>query len=76
MQTVYSTTYEFRDVQTGEVYKSVKNIKVNPNIRVSSKYNQWHYTNGVTNLAFLELADKTGGKKYEKYVLRNMNFVF
>lgn len=45
-------------------------------VKVNCKYNNWHYTNGVTNIALMELADKTGDKKYNEYVLRNMNFVF
>ena len=45
-------------------------------VKVACKYNNWHYTNGVTNMALMELGDKLGDKKYEKYVLKNMNFVF
>lgn len=71
-----TTTYEFKNIKTGETYKSVKKLPVSQDVRVSSKYNQWHYTNGVTNMALLELADKSGDKRYEKYVLKNMNFVF
>lgn len=71
-----STTYEFKNTKTGEVYKSVSKLPLSQDVKVSSKYNQWHYTNGVTNIALMELADKTGDKKYENYVLKNMNFVF
>ena len=46
------------------------------NVKVACKYNNWHYTNGVTNMALMELGDKLADKKYEKYVLKNMNFVF
>lgn len=73
---VASTSYDFRNVKTGEVIKSVRDMPLSMYVRVSSKYNNWHYTNGVTNIAMLELADKTGRKDYERYVLRNMNFVF
>lgn len=71
-----STTYDFKNTKTGEIYKSVKNLPLSMDVKVNCKYNNWHYTNGVTNIALMELADKTGDKKYEKYVLRNMNFVF
>ena len=71
-----STTYEFKNSKTGETYKSVKGLPVSPDIKVVSKYNQWHYTNGVTNIALMDLATKLGDKKYEKYVQKNMNFVF
>lgn len=71
-----STTYEFKNVKTGEIYKSVKNLPLSMDVKVSCKYNKWHYTNGVTDIALMELADKTGNKKYDKYVLKNMDFVF
>lgn len=71
-----STTYEFKNTKTGEVYKSVKKLPLSMDVKVACKYNNWHYTNGVTNIALMELADKVGDKKYDKYVLKNMNFVF
>lgn len=73
---VSSTTYLFENKKTGETYKTVKGIPLSKDVQVSSKYNNWHYTNGVTNIALLELADKLKDKKYEEYVLKNMNFVF
>ena len=71
-----STKYEFKNKKTGEIYKSLKNVPLTTDVKVESKYNDWHYTNGVTNIALLELADKIGDKKYDEYVLKNMNFVF
>ena len=71
-----STTYEFKNTKTGEVYTSVRNLPLDMNVKVACKYNNWHYTNGVTNMALMELADKSGDKKYDEYVLKNMNFVF
>lgn len=71
-----TTTYEFENTKTGEIYKSVKNLPLDMNVRVACKYNNWHYTNGVTHIALMELANKTGEKKYDDYVLKNMNFVF
>lgn len=55
---VASTVYEFKDVKTGKVYISLDNVSLNPDIRVNSKYLNWHYTNGVTNMALMELGDK------------------
>ena len=71
-----STTYTFVNNKTGEKFETVKGQPLTYDIVAESKYNQWHYTNGVTNIAMLELADKLGEKKYENFVLRNMNFVF
>ena len=55
---VASTVYEFKDVKTGKVYTSLDNVSLNPDMRVNSKYLNWHYTNGVTNMALMELGDK------------------
>lgn len=71
-----STTYEFKNTKTGETYTSLQKVPFSMDVKVNCKYNNWHYTNGVTNIALMELADKTGDKKYNEYVLRNMNFVF
>ena len=73
---VNSTTYLFENKKTGETYSTVKNIPLSKDVEVQSKYTQWHYTNGVTNIALMELGDKLSDKKYENYVLKNMNFVF
>ena len=73
---IASTVYEFKDVKTGKVYTSLDNVALNPDIRVNSKYLNWHYTNGVTNMALMELGDKIQNRKYEDYVLKNMKFIF
>lgn len=71
-----STIYDFVDKKTGEAYTSLKGVDLRKDIKVKSKYLDWHYTNGVTNIALMELGDKLGDAKYENYVLKNMNFVF
>ena len=71
-----STTYDFVDKKSGKTYTSLKNVPLNKNVKVQSKYLDWHYTNGVTNIALMELGDRLGTSKYENYVLKNMNFIF
>lgn len=73
---INNTTYEFRNTKTGETYSSVKNLPLSMDVKVNCKYNNWHYTNGVTHIALLELGEKTGNKQYEAYVRKNMDFVF
>ncbi|HET7732971.1 MAG TPA: glycoside hydrolase family 88 protein [Paludibacter sp.] len=73
---VNSTTRLFENRKTGETFTSVKDLPLSRDVQVQSKYNQWHYTIGVTNIALMELGDKLQDKKYEQYVLKNMNFVF
>ncbi len=71
-----SHNHNFVNRQTGEVFQSLQGVPLDRNVQVQSKYAQWHYTNGVTNLAMLELANKLNEPKYEQFVLDNMNFVF
>ena len=61
---VASTVYEFKDVKTGKVYTSLDNVSLNPDMSVNSKYLNWHYTNGVTNMALMELGDKIQNRRY------------
>ncbi len=71
-----NTTYTFKDTETGQVYTNLKGVPLKRTMTVESHYNNWHYTNGVTNIAMLEMADRFGDKRYEDFVLRSMNFVF
>lgn len=73
---ISETPYLFVDTKTNKVYTSLKGVPLNMDIKVQNEYNEWHYTNGVLNIALLELADKKADKKYENHVLKNMNFVF
>lgn len=71
-----STEYTFTDTQTGRKITDLSKEKSKISIKASSKYLDWHYTNGVTNIALMELSQKTGDKKYLEYVSKNMEFVF
>ncbi|NDW12978.1 glycosyl hydrolase family 88 [Bacteroides sp. 214] len=73
---ISETPYTFTDKVTKETFTSLKGVKMSRDMKVSNEYNEWHYTNGVLHMAMLELADRTGDKKYEDYVSKNMEFVF
>lgn len=73
---ISETPYTFVNTKTEQIYTSLKNVPFSMDIKVQNEYNDWHYTNGVLNIALLELADKIKSKKYEDYVFKNMNFVF
>lgn len=73
---VSETPYTFMDKATNQTYTNLKKAPFSTTMKVTSAYNDWHYTNGVLQIAMLELADYTGNKKYEDYVKRNMDFVF
>lgn len=73
---ISETPYTFVNTKTEQTYTNLKNVPFSMDIKVQNEYNDWHYTNGVLNIALLELADKIKSKKYEDYVFKNMNFVF
>lgn len=73
---IKETPYTFVNKQTGQVYNNLKGVPVSMDVKVQNEYNDWHYTNGVLNIALLELADATNQKKYESYAFKNMDFVF
>lgn len=73
---ISETPYLFVNKATGQTYNSLKGVLVTMDVKVQNQYNDWHYTNGVLNIALLELADAQNEKKYEDYVFKNMNFVF
>ncbi|MBN2105608.1 glycoside hydrolase family 88 protein [bacterium] len=70
-----STTYRFVD-ESGKKYESTKDVPLTTVLHLESQYNDWHYTNGVLNLGFLELADHLKEQKYQEFVLKNFDFVF
>lgn len=73
---IAETPYTFHDRVTNQSYNNLKQVALSMDVKVSSQYNDWHYTNGVLHIALLELADLTENKKYEDYVLKNMDFIF
>ncbi|MCH7398875.1 glycoside hydrolase family 88 protein [Belliella sp. DSM 107340] len=56
----------FKDDQ-GNNYASYKDIPKDKEVSFASKYGEWHYTNGVINLAMMHLASHTGESKYYDY---------
>jgi unsaturated rhamnogalacturonyl hydrolase len=70
------TTYRFIDKETGKIYTSTKGLPLKLSVKVESRYNDWHYTNGVLNFGMNELGNLTGEKKYNKFVDKNFDFVF
>ncbi len=73
---ITETPYTFLNKQTKETHTTLKNVPFTMDMKVSSKYNDWHYTNGVLQIAMLELAELSGNEKYLSYVDKNMQFVF
>ena len=54
----------FKDVNTGKIYKSTMNVPENAVLKLSNPFGEWHYTNGVLNMALINLSNFLGDKKY------------
>lgn len=73
---VHSTSREFVNTKTGQTYTDLKGVPFSLDVRVKSAYNDWHYTNGVLDIAMMELADRLQDTTYADYVWKNMQLVF
>ena len=64
----------FTDVNTGKIYKSTKDVPDNAVLKLSNPFGEWHYTNGVLNMAFINLSNFLGDKKYSDYAAAHIAF--
>ncbi len=64
----------FNDVNTGKIYKSTDEIPEGAKVTFSSPFGEWHYTDGVLNMALVDLSDYLGDKKYFNYAAAQIAF--
>ncbi len=64
----------FKDVNTGKIYKSTDEIPEGAKVTFSSPFGEWHYTDGVLNMALVDLSDYLGDKKYFNYAAAQIAF--
>jgi len=67
-------TLNFKDVHTGKIYKSTSEIPEGTKVTFSSPFGEWHYTDGVLNMALIDLSDFLGEKKYADYAAAHVAF--
>lgn len=73
---INSTSFKFINPETNKEYSSLKGVSFSMKMKVKSRYNHWHYTNGVLYIGMMELANQLNNKKYLNYVQHCMKFVF
>lgn len=73
---IKQTPDQFINTKTKKTYDNLKEVPFTLDMKVKSRYNDWHYTNGVLDIALMELTQSLNNPKYEDYVLKNMDFVF
>jgi rhamnogalacturonyl hydrolase YesR len=64
----------FKDVNSGKIYESTKDIPEDAKVTFSSPFGEWHYTNGVLNMALINLSNLQGEEKYSDYAAANVAF--
>jgi unsaturated rhamnogalacturonyl hydrolase len=67
-------TLSFKDANTGEIYKTTNDIPEGVRVTFSSPFGEWHYTNGVLNMALINLSDYLGEKKYADFAAAHVAF--
>ena len=67
-------TLGFKDVNTGKIYNSTMDIPESAKVKFSSPFGEWHYTNGVLNMALIDLSDFLGDKIYFDYAAAHIAF--
>ena len=64
----------FTDVNTGKIYKSTKDIPEGAKVKFTTPFGEWHYTDGVLNMALIDLSNFLGDKKYADYAAAQIAF--
>lgn len=69
-------SFQFVGEDNNKVYATTAAIPKDVEVKFSSKYGEWHYTNGVVNMAMLNLANYLGEKKYADFAAKHVAFGF
>ncbi|MGK6352338.1 glycoside hydrolase family 88/105 protein [Parapedobacter sp. DT-150] len=67
--------FAFVDKQ-GKSYATASEIPEKVEADFKTPYGEWHYTNGVVNMAMLNLAEFTGDQRYARYAIDHVAFGF
>ncbi len=71
-----TTSLQLINHKTGETYSNSKGLAVSADIKLKSKYVDWHYENGVLNLSLFRMAEVLQDPKYSNYVTNNYAYAF
>ena len=71
-----TTAFQLINTKTGEVYEHSKGLPFSRDIKLKSKYVDWHYENGVLKLALLRMGKVLDDPKYANYVRDNYLYAF
>jgi unsaturated rhamnogalacturonyl hydrolase len=66
--------FSFVGAENGQTYNSTGEIPEDVEVRIKSPFAEWHYTNGVLNMAMIDLSEFLGDEKYFDFVVRQIEF--
>ncbi|RNC65963.1 glycoside hydrolase family 105 protein [Proteiniphilum sp. X52] len=67
---------QFVSVDDGTVYNSTAEIPEGKDVRFKSPLTEWHYSNGVLDMAMINLGEYLNEDKYVEYAKRHVAFGF
>lgn len=68
--------FKFEGITNRQTYNSTKDIPANIEARFKSPFGEWHYTNGVLNMAMLNLGAFLNEEKYTNFAIQHVAFGF
>lgn len=71
-----TTSLQLINDKTGQNYPNTTGLDVSGDIKLKSKYVDWHYENGVLKLALLRMAEVLNDPKYSNYVVDTYTYAF
>jgi unsaturated rhamnogalacturonyl hydrolase len=66
--------FRFTGVYNDQVYKYTKDIPPDLEVKLSSPFGEWHYTNGVLNMAMINLSLLLNETKYFDFAIEHIAF--
>lgn len=66
------TTLAYRNVNTGKIYQTTKEIPADTEVRFADQFTEWGYTMGVLDMAMIDLGAFLNEDKYTSYPVRHV----
>ena len=66
--------FSFTGVPNGQTYHSTNEIPEDMEVKLKSPFGEWHYTNGVLNMAMINLSTLLNEPKYFDFAVKHIAF--
>ena len=73
---IQHTEFAFEGEKDGKTYKTTDEIPDDMEVKFKSKYDEWHYTMGVLNMAMVNLSNFLNEDKYFDFAAKHIAFGF